>query len=94
MKKKISFNEMPEALETLMAMSAQILDAAKTPKTAEFSHKNVKEILSVKEVCELLGINRTTLWMWEKKKVVQSYGLEGRKFFKRSEILELLIPLN
>ncbi len=84
---------MPETLEALMAMTSKILNATKQ-KPSESINETQKEILSVKEVCELLGINRTTLWTWEKKGTVKSYGIEGRKFFKRSDILELLIPLN
>lgn len=93
MKKQLSFNEMPETLEALMALSIQILNETKQKPANVFFH-DLKEILSVKEVCELLCINRTTLWNWEKKGSVKSYGIEGRKYFKRSDILELLIPLN
>lgn len=93
MKKSISYNEIPEAMEALMVMTTQILTA--TTNTAPVSiPQNLKEILTTKDVCELLGINRTTLWAWEKKGTIKSYGIEGRKFFKRSEILESLIPLN
>ena len=93
MKKQLSFNEMPETLEALMELSLQILNVTKQ-KPSESISETLKEILSVKEVCELLGINRTTLWNWEKKGTVKSFGIEGRKFFKRSQILEMLIPLN
>ena len=93
MKKKISWNEIPETIEALMVLSLQILNATEQ-KPPNSIAENLKEILSVKEVCELLGINRTTLWTWEKKGTVKSVGIEGRKFFKRSDILELLIPLN
>lgn len=93
MKKEISFNEMPAAIQAIMAMTSEILDATKQ-KTTEMPHESQKEILTIKETCEMLGINRTTLWNWEKKGTVKSYGVEGRKFFKRSEILNSLIPLN
>lgn len=93
MKNQLSFNEIPEAIEALMAMTSQILDATKQ-KPVEVVQESQKEILTIKETCEMLGINRTTLWNWEKKGTVKSYGVEGRKFFKRSEILNTLIPLN
>ncbi|MCP2036965.1 helix-turn-helix domain-containing protein [Chryseobacterium sp. HSC-36S06] len=93
MKKEIiSFNEIPEAIAALMQMSSQILSA--TAQNHVVAPLPPKEILTIKDVCELLGINRTTLWAWEKKGTIKSYGIEGRKFFKRSEILESLIPLN
>ncbi len=92
MKKKVSFNEIPEALDALLVLTAQILTATQSKPTNP-ANNHLKEILSVKEVCELLDINRTTLWNWEKKGTVKSYGIEGRKFFKRSDLLKLLIPL-
>ncbi len=53
-----------------------------------------KELLTNKEACELLDINRTTLWKWEKEGIIPSHGIEGRRYFKYSEIMEALIPLN
>ncbi|MBV6879108.1 helix-turn-helix domain-containing protein [Epilithonimonas ginsengisoli] len=53
-----------------------------------------KELLTNKEACALLDINRTTLWKWEKEGIIQAHGLEGRRYFKYSEIMEALIPLN
>ena len=63
-------------------------------KIDHLSQPDRKELLTIKEACELLQITRTTLWRWCKKGTVKSYGMEGEKYFKRSEIMEALIPLN
>lgn len=52
-----------------------------------------KEILTPKEVCELLDIDDSTLWHWRNKGKVKAYGLQGRRYYLRSEIMQALIPL-
>jgi excisionase family DNA binding protein len=52
-----------------------------------------KEILTPEEVCELLGIDVSTLWRWRNDGRVKAYGIAGRRYYKRSEILESLVPM-
>jgi excisionase family DNA binding protein len=46
-----------------------------------------KEILTPKEVMELLDISRSTLQRLKKKGELLSYKFSGKIYFKRSEIL-------
>lgn len=86
----ISFNDIPAALESIINNQNEILKALeKKPE-----QQQGKEILSISEASEFLGVNRSTLWKWEKDKKIKSYGIEGRRFFKRSELMEALVPLN
>lgn len=87
----ISFNEMPEAMASILQTQSQILEALKNHKPEQVTGK---EVLTVAEASEFLGVNRTTLWKWEKECKVKSYAIEGRKFFKRSELMEALVPVN
>lgn len=48
------------------------------------------ELLTRSEALELLKISSATLWQWEQKNKIQSYGIGGKKYFKRSEILNSL----
>lgn len=52
-----------------------------------------KEILTPKEVCELLDVDDSTLWHWRNKGKVKAYGIQGRRYYLRSEIMQALIPL-
>lgn len=90
-KETISFNEMPQALASILQTQSQILEALKNQK---YEQPIGKEVLTVAEASEFLGINRTTLWKWEKELKVKSYAIEGRKFFKRSELIGSLVPVN
>lgn len=52
------------------------------------------ELLTREEACEFLQINPSTLWHWQNRGKVQSYGISGnRRYYKRSELIEALKPL-
>ena len=58
------------------------------------SNTNQEELLSKKQVCQLLGISQSTLWRWTKNKRLQAYGLNNRVYYKRSEIIAALNKIN
>jgi len=48
------------------------------------------DLLTPKETAELLRISIPTLWRWQKKGKVKCYGIGGKRYYKRSEIVESL----
>ena len=78
----------PESLVELMLISfrAELQsfrnELAPAPATEEF--------LNRKQVCELLQITLTTLWRWEKKGKIETYGIGKKRYCKKAEILNLL----
>lgn len=58
----------------------------------ELLHENANdELLTREQAAELLHINLSTLWHWQKKGKIKCYGISGsRRYFKRSEILSEL----
>lgn len=58
----------------------------------EDKHKN--ELLTQKEAAEFLKVDASTIYHWVKRKSIKSYGIGGRRYFKRSELIESLILLN
>lgn len=58
------------------------------------SNDGGEELLTREETCNLLKIDSSTLWAWSKKGKVKSYGIGNRRYYKKSEILSCLIPLN
>ena len=85
-----SFNDIPAALESIINTQNEILKALeKQPEQSQG-----KEVLNYNEACEFLGVARPTLWRWEKAGKIKSYGIEGKRFYKRTELMEALIPLN
>lgn len=59
-----------------------------------FKRSNDDEgLLTREETCELLKINSSTLWAWTNKGKVKAYAIGARRYYKRSEIMASLIPV-
>lgn len=54
---------------------------------------NEDDLLTRKEVAELLQIDLSTIHNWTKKGRLKSYGIGNRVYFRRKDIDEALIPL-
>ncbi|WP_300441347.1 helix-turn-helix domain-containing protein [Christiangramia sp.] len=70
-------------------------------KIFDFLEKNLQHqsstdeerLLTREEACEFLRIKSTTLWKWTEKGRLTSYGIAGKRYYKRSELLDSLIQL-
>jgi predicted DNA-binding transcriptional regulator AlpA len=49
-----------------------------------------EELLKVPELSKLLGVSRQTLHSWEQRGILRSVRIESRKFYLKSEIMELI----
>ena len=58
-----------------------------------FTTKEPTEYLSKKETAELLKVNLSSVNNWIKRGALQSYGLQGRVFLKRSEVENAIVKL-
>lgn len=54
---------------------------------------NEDDLLTRKEVADLLKIDLSTIHNWTKKGRLKSYGIGNRVYFRRKDIDEALIPL-
>lgn len=81
----------PEQLqnEILKGVQSQLEDL----KT-HFIPKQPNEYLSRAEVSKMLGVDLSTLYNWNKKKILSPLGIAGRVYYLRSEIEASLKPLN
>lgn len=52
------------------------------------------EFLTRQEVAKLLKIDLSSVHNWTKKKILQSYQIGGRVYYKRSEVENAIIKLN
>ena len=52
-----------------------------------------KELLTRKETAELLSVNIATIWRWTNAGILIQYGISGRTYYKRSEVLEAVKSL-
>ena len=50
-----------------------------------------KELLTRIEAAKMLSVSLTTLRTWTVQRIIKSYKLGGRIYYKRNEILESMI---
>ncbi|SHG57915.1 Helix-turn-helix domain-containing protein [Salegentibacter echinorum] len=60
----------------------------------ELHNKEAQDnLLTREQTANLLQIHETTLWHWTNKGRVTAYSISGKRYYKRSEILESLTEL-
>jgi predicted DNA-binding transcriptional regulator AlpA len=79
----ITLQELVQALVPLLKLEQ---DAPKV--------QGENELLTRAQVCQLLSINKTTLWKHTKSGKLKSLGLGNRVYYKKSQVLESIKPLN
>jgi hypothetical protein len=53
----------------------------------------VEEYMTRKQVCEMLHINASTLWLWTKNGKLASYSIANRVWYRRSDIEAAMVRL-
>ena len=81
----------PEQLQTAIieGVKTQLQDL----KT-HFQPKTQNEYLTRVEVAEMLKIDLSSLYNWTKKKILISYQIGGRVYYKRAEVENAIVKLN
>lgn len=77
-----------DLVERIAERTAEILNSTKPKQDSE---NKQKDLISRKEALELLGVSSSTLWLYEKENKIKGYGVKGKRYYKRSEILNSLI---
>lgn len=72
----------------LSSIENLILDLKHQPKQVEPTVQ--PDLITRKEAIKLLSTTPATLWRWEKHGKIKSYGIEGKRYYKRTELLEAL----
>lgn len=52
------------------------------------------DLLTREQVCQLLSINKTTLWKHTRSNKLLSFGIGNRVFYSRKQVLEAVKPIN
>lgn len=81
--------QLPEDLRNDIEFLKSELKELKT----NFEPKSPTEFLSRQETAELLKVDLSSIHNWTKRGVIQSYGISGRVYYKRSEIESAIVKL-
>lgn len=49
-------------------------------------------LVSIKEASKRLGVDRSTLWRWDKTRYLVRIAIGGKKYYKESQIQGILNP--
>jgi len=90
--KNIKFEDLPKAVELMLKKLTSIEQDLENIKQ-NFQPKEPEELMTRKETAEYLKIDSSTLWYWTNKGKVNAYGIGGRRYYKRSELVQSMIKL-
>lgn len=59
---------------------------------SQFQPKQPTEWISRNDVAKMLGVSFTTLYSWNRKKILIAYSIGNRVYYKRDEVNNALTP--
>ncbi len=77
-------------LEDLMQFHREMLADVKKELEAQVVEEREERYLSIKQVCELLSIDASTLWRWRKRGYLVPVSIGGKRRYRLSEIKKIL----
>jgi excisionase family DNA binding protein len=80
----------PEALADLIDTR---LDKRFKEVTEHLQPKEPKKYLSRNQLAEMLGVDKSTIHNWRKRKIIEAVQIGGRVFFERESVEEALVKL-
>lgn len=80
----------PQELEDLIS---KLLEKHTEQIKESVKPKEKSEYLTQKEVCELLKISRSTVYLWTKSGKLKTYSIERKMYYKRKEVEAALIHI-
>lgn len=83
-----------EVLEARLSNIESLLIEIKHPRTPSTETQPENDLLTREQVCQLLSINKTTLWKHTRSNKLLSFGIGNRVFYSRKQVLEAVKPIN
>lgn len=78
------------SLEDLRQFCRGVVAEAKRELEAEIAEDKSERYLSIKQACEMLGIDPSTLWRWKKRGYLTPAEVGGKRRYRLSEIRRML----
>lgn len=70
--------------------ASDFLEAVKNMVRAELKNGEPEELMTREEVAEFMKVNLSTVSGWTSKGKIVCYGMGGRRYYKKSEIMSAL----
>ena len=78
------------SLEDLRQFCKEVFVNAKYELEIEITESKRERYLSIKQACEMLGIDPSTLWRWRKRGYLAPVEVGGKRKYRLSEIQEMI----
>ena len=91
--KNLKFEDLPKATEVILEKLCLVEKELASIKE-NFQPKEPVELMTREETADYFKINLSTLHNWTKKGKLYAYGIGYRVYYKRSEIMSMVIRLN
>lgn len=77
-------------LEDLRRFHQEVIADTKKELEAQIAEDRGERYLSIKQVCEILSVDASTLWRWRKRGYFLPAEIGGRRRYKMSDIRRIL----
>lgn len=77
-------------LEDLKQFYNEVIANTKRELEAEIAEDKSERYLSIKQACEMLGVDPSTLWRWRKRNYLVPVEIGGKRRYRLSEIRRML----
>lgn len=77
-------------LEDLRRFHQEVIADTKKELEAQIAEDRGERYLSIKQVCEILSVDASTLWRWRKRGYLLPAEIGGRRRYKMSDIRRIL----
>ena len=74
----------------LKAFASELVDAARAELEAVITAQRSEKYLSADKVAQMLDVDRTTLWRWNKRDYLRHIEVGGKRRYKMSDVQRLL----
>lgn len=78
------------SIDDLREWHQEVIKDTKKELECMITDANTETYPSAEKVCEILDINKTTLWRWEKKGYLVPVKVGGKRRYKMSDIKSIL----
>lgn len=78
------------SLSDLEAYSESLIEKTKNQLDEEVKAANAEAYLTIEEVTDKLGVDRSTLWRWNKTGYLKAASIGGKRRYLKSKVEELL----
>jgi len=81
---QVSLDDMSSIIRDILAEELKKFGEYLKPQTTD--NEELKQHLTREEVCKMLDVSTTTLFLWNKSKILVNYKLGRRVYYKKSEV--------